>query len=235
MIDRGSYAVSVPSAVLFDLYDTLVTAPWSEFMSEWALRMGLPFEKVRQGFDATWTVRDRGGFSSLHAQTAATVEACGVPADAALVTELAIFEEEFLESQVVLFSDAITALRSMQAEGVTTAIVSNCSLTTSALVDRLGLRDEVDLVILSFEVGHVKPDEEIFRHALDLLGLDTALFVDDQVAYLDGAASVGLSTVQMIHDEARNPRPSTGDHEVVSSLAEVKDRLDHDGDSAGLR
>jgi HAD superfamily hydrolase (TIGR01509 family) len=225
----------VASAVLFDLYDTLVTAPWFEFMNEWALRMGLPFENVRRGFDATWTVRDRGGFSSLRAQTVATVEACGVPADPGLVTELAVFEEEFLESQVVLFSDAITALRSMQAEGVTTAIVSNCSLTTAALVDRLGLRDAVDRVVLSFEVGHVKPDEEIFRHTLDLLGLDTALFVDDQVAYLDGAARVGLSTVQMIHDEARNPKPSTGDHEVVSSFAEVKDRLDHDGDSAGLR
>lgn len=215
----------MPGAVLFDLYDTLVTAPWAELSKRWALRLGIPLEQARRGFDSMWDVRDRGGFDSLQAQTAATVEACGVPADTALVADLVVLEEEFLEREVALFSDAIVTLRSIQAQGVTTAIVSNCSVATSALVDRLGLRDEVQQVVLSFEVGHVKPEGEIFRHALEMLGFDTALFVDDQMAYLDGAAAIGLSTIQMAHGETRNPRPPSGGHEIVNSLAEVEDLL----------
>lgn len=120
---------------------------------------------------------------------------------------------------------------SLRADRVVTAIVSNCSRPTGAVVDQLGLRDAVDLVVLSFEVGSVKPEPEIFREAISVLGAETGLFVDDQAVYLDGAACVGLSTRQMIHPEARNSRSPTGNHEVVNSLSELLAALNHPSSS----
>jgi FMN phosphatase YigB (HAD superfamily) len=75
------------------------------------------------------------------------------------------------------------------------------------------------------EVGSAKPDSEIFHHALSRLNLDSGLFVDDQIPYLDGAARIGLPTVQMIHPEARNPKPQQASHEVVTSFPDLREHL----------
>lgn len=212
-------------AILFDLYDTLITAPWSDLAKRWATRMGITPQEVSRGFDSTRKGRGRGLFESIHAETAAIVEACAIPPDPGLLSDLVNSEDSFLEAHAVPFSDAFATLESLRRDGVKTAIVSNCSRSTEAVVDRLGLRDTVDEVILSFEVGSVKPDSEIFDHAIRLLNVETGLFVDDQIAYLDGAARVGLSTIQMIHPEARNPRSPQGGHEVVASLTELIERV----------
>ena len=68
-----------------------------------------------------------------------------------------------------------TTIRSRSFErcaerGVPTALVSNCSHNTRPIVDRLGLEREFDAVILSFEVGAMKPDPAIYREALARLG-----------------------------------------------------------------
>lgn len=219
------YAELVPLAVLFDLYDTLITAPWSDLAHRWATRIGITPQEVSRGFDTTRGVRGRGGFESIHSETAAIVEACGIPPAANLVADLVLSQDEFLETEAVPFSDAFPAIESLRESGVKTAIVSNCSRSTQAVVNRLALRDRVDKVVLSFEVGSAKPDSEIFRHALRLLDVDTGLFVDDQISYLDGAARVGLSTVQMIHPEARNPKPPQATHDVVTSLVELTEHV----------
>lgn len=213
------------NAILFDLYDTLITAPWSDLAKRWATLMGTTPQEVSRGFDSTRNARGRGMFESIHAETAAIVEACAIPPDPSLLSDLVNSQDSFLEAQAVPFSDALTALESLRRDGVKTGIVSNCSRSTEAVVDRLGLRDTVDQVILSFEVGSAKPDPEIFDHATRLLDVDTGLFVDDQSAYLDGAARVGLSTVQMIHPEARNPKPPQAGHDVVASLTQLIERV----------
>ncbi|MGI8948201.1 MAG: HAD family hydrolase [Ornithinimicrobium sp.] len=56
---------------------------------------------------------------------------------------------------------------------------------------------ELEQVLVSGEVGLVKPDPAIFTLALDRFGLDPArtVFVDDQPANTDAAARLGFSTV----------------------------------------
>jgi len=55
-----------------------------------------------------------------------------------------------------------------------------------------------DAVVISCEVGLVKPDPRIFRLCLERLGLSAAvaLFVDDRADNVEAAASVGLQTLQ---------------------------------------
>lgn len=210
--------------ILFDLYDTLITAPWSTLARRWSERLGIPADEVSRAFDATRKVRGRGQFDSAHAETAAIVEACGISPDSAVLADLVMIEDVFLASEVVPFSDTFPALNWLSARGVATGIVSNCSRPTGAVVDRFELRDVVDVVVLSFELGITKPEPEIYRHAMSSLGVENGLFVDDQIRYLDGAARIGLSTVQIIHPEARNSRPPISTHEVVTSLAQVTSR-----------
>lgn len=212
-------------AILLDLYDTLITAQWSDLFTRWATQMAITPQEVSRGFETTRSVRNRGGFESVHAESVAVLQACGVHPDAGLVSDLVDSQDAFLESHAVLFSDALAAIESFRAIGIKTAVVSNCSRTTEAVVDRLGLRDAVDEVVLSFEVGSAKPDSDIFHHALRSLNLDTGLFVDDQITYLDGAARIGLPTVQMIHPEARNPKPQQASHEVVTSFNELREHV----------
>ena len=66
-------------------------------------------------------------------------------------------------------------------------------------LERMGLADRLDAAVFSSEVGRRKPDESIFRAALDELDVapGRALFVGDR-RYEDvrGAKEVGMTTVQ---------------------------------------
>ena len=84
--------------------------------------------------------------------------------------------------------------RRSASRGVKTALVSNCSHSTRPVVERLGLEEVFDRVVLSFEVRAMKPDPAIYRAALEQLGgvpPERAVFVDDQPPYCDGATAVG--------------------------------------------
>jgi len=57
-----------------------------------------------------------------------------------------------------------------------------------------------DKLILSFEVGAVKPDEKIFREVEKASGLPSGehFFIDDIQEYVEGAKNVGWDAVQFI-------------------------------------
>ncbi|HLC04928.1 MAG TPA: HAD family phosphatase [Anaerolineales bacterium] len=79
-----------------------------------------------------------------------------------------------------------------------TVLLSNAwtSLRT-ALEMRWGIADAFDLVVISAEVGLVKPDPRIFHLALSQLGVspDEAVFLDDMQENVDAAQFVGVHGV----------------------------------------
>jgi len=91
-------------------------------------------------------------------------------------------------------------------------------------VDALGLEDEFDAVLLSFEVRAAKPDPAIYEEALSRLGdpdPEQTVFVDDQARYCDGAAAVGLQTRLIVRDGAHPAEgfgPNPNHHEVIKDL-----------------
>jgi HAD superfamily hydrolase (TIGR01509 family) len=105
---------------------------------------------------------------------------------------------------------------------VRTALISNCSYNTRPFVDGLGLEKELDAVILSFEAGAAKPDARIYRLALEKVGgiaPERAVFVDDQTAYCDGAAALGIDTRLIVRP--REPLEGFGHangHVVIEDL-----------------
>ena len=82
-----------------------------------------------------------------------------------------------------------------------------------------------DALILSNEVGAVKPAAEIDQYALDKLGVTAreARFVDNNAAFCAGAAALGIQAVQIVREarEAGGAGVMTGTA-VVRSLPELE-------------
>ena len=66
------------------------------------------------------------------------------------------------------------------------------------IAEKWHFEDAFDNIIISAEVKLVKPDEHIYRLALDRLGVDPeqAIFVDDMQRNVDGAKAVGLHGIR---------------------------------------
>jgi HAD superfamily hydrolase (TIGR01509 family) len=78
------------------------------------------------------------------------------------------------------------------------AILSNAGVGTlqrKFTPEQLEIFDEL---IVSAEVGYIKPQPEIFRLAAERLGVDITecVFIDDLIPYVEAAASLGMRAIQ---------------------------------------
>ena len=118
--------------------------------------------------------------------------------------------------------DVLTALRE---RGCKLGLVTNgFAATHHDKIDRLGLRERMDAFFLADEVGMVKPDPELFRHACRALGSEparTAMVGDRYRRDVVGAHEAGLFTVLLdVHGipvPDGGPRPDA----IVRSIGEV--------------
>lgn len=209
-------------AVLLDLYDTVAWTEWKTMRIELEERLGLERKDLLRAFDRSRPERSTGAFGSAEGDLAAILEAAGMPPEPELVRELTARTTTFLQTGVILWEDSVPVMRELRRRGLPLAIVSNCDHSTRPVVARLGLYDEADAVILSFEVGAAKPSPEIYRAALERLEVEAgdALFVDDQAGYCDGAAALGIQTVLIVRDGAEPAQgvSQPGGHRVITDL-----------------
>jgi putative hydrolase of the HAD superfamily len=93
------------------------------------------------------------------------------------------------------------ALRAVRASGVRTALLSNSWGNT---YPREVFAELFDAVVISAEVGLRKPDERIFRHTLELVGLppEQCVFIDDVRHNVDAALAVGMKGVHHTSSDA---------------------------------
>jgi putative hydrolase of the HAD superfamily len=206
--------------VLLDLYDTTVWSEWFRLRELIAGRTGLKDGELIAAFDATRPRRGVGAYADAAGDMAAVLEAAGREPDPPLVAELVELERSELTERVHLYEDTLPVLAALRARGARTALISNCSHSTRPVVERLGLDEVFDAVILSFEARAMKPDPAIYRAALDALGVNDprgAVFVDDQPRYCDGAAALGIETRLILRPNEDAPSDTRG-HRVVTDL-----------------
>ncbi len=80
----------------------------------------------------------------------------------------------------------------------------------------------------SCEIGVIKPNAEIYLHALRKIGTapEDAVFVDDVPGNLEGAKAVGMQAIQMRRPMPhRFSMPPAWDGPIVHSFAELDDLL----------
>ncbi|MFM8351833.1 MAG: HAD family hydrolase [Actinomycetales bacterium] len=95
------------------------------------------------------------------------------------------------------YDDTVPMLRTLRAAGLRIALISNAGVPIRTVLDRDGITEHVDAVVLSYEVGCVKPDLRIFRAAVDALGLrpTQVLMVGDSGTDDVGGTPLGIRTL----------------------------------------
>jgi haloacid dehalogenase superfamily, subfamily IA, variant 3 with third motif having DD or ED/haloacid dehalogenase superfamily, subfamily IA, variant 1 with third motif having Dx(3-4)D or Dx(3-4)E len=114
-----------------------------------------------------------------------------------------ILEEEQLcwDRSVRVDADALQVLAWLGAHGIKRAICSNAPFPPEMMrrpVDGNGVGELMDAVLFSSQLGRRKPAPEMYRAALDALGVgpERALFVGDRVREdYDGPRAVGMRAV----------------------------------------
>ncbi|MEP6758394.1 MAG: HAD family hydrolase [Actinomycetota bacterium] len=216
-----------PHAFLLDLYDTVVHGDWAGWRTELASLSGLDPDAIGMAYHLTREARNVGAYATPEDDMRALLEAAGIAdPDPALVRRLVEAESAFGGDRVQLYDDSLITIAALRARGDKTALVSNCSSGTRAIVERLGLVEAFDAVVLSFELGARKPSVAIYQEALRGLDADPidAIFVDDQTAYCDGARALGIDTRLIVRDGAEPAEgfaPTTNGHTVIADLTSL--------------
>ncbi|WP_197009693.1 HAD family hydrolase [Actinomadura viridis] len=128
---------------------------------------------------------DPAEFERLLAAELRTVDGGPVPAEGLIARMFEAFHP---------VEEMYDALRAVRAAGTRTALLSNSwgNEYPRHLFDGL-----FDTVVISCEVGMRKPDERIFRHTVELMGLPAAecVFIDDIEYNVEAARAVGMRAV----------------------------------------
>lgn len=111
--------------------------------------------------------------------------------------ELAAALYETVSDQWRAYDDAIPCLSALQEMGVHTVLLSNTGIDIHPVVEREGLTPHLDAVVMSVEIGAVKPEPAAFRHAMAAVGShpETTLMVGDNLTADGGGTALGIRSL----------------------------------------
>jgi HAD superfamily hydrolase (TIGR01509 family) len=215
----------VVKACLVDVYETILNPDFESRVRALTAFAGVDADVWLAEWIKTRTERDRGRLS-VASSFAQTLLACGVEPERELVDDLVRLDAELMREHCRLYDDAVPFLAALRASGILIALVSNCGDTTRSLLDYLGIPPLADSVILSCEVGSMKPSPDIYISALEDLGVAAtdAVMIDDQPSFCVGAEAVGVRAIQIARGELDGQVSGSG-FQVVRSLADVPQLL----------
>ena len=186
-------------AVLFDLYETLVT----EFDPDWKPGsaigdcLGVDRRAFADAWRATFVRRMSGEIPDFCSALHEIAKMLGCHFDGAFVHQL--YQKRIAEHRSLLLQisdDIQSMLRRLRAAKVRLGLISNASPEEVMAWAESPLRPFFDTALFSYQVGLVKPDRRIYELACAQLGIvpKDALFVGDGGSdELFGAAAVGLT------------------------------------------
>jgi HAD superfamily hydrolase (TIGR01509 family) len=137
-------------------------------------------------------------------------------------------EQQCWDRAVRLDPDALQVLSWLGAHGIKRGVCSNAPFPPEMMrrqVEANGISEMVDAVVFSSELGRRKPAPEVYRAALDAIGVDArhALFVGDRVREdYEGPRAAGIRAVIFTaHAEEAPPEGVP----TIASLSEVPSLL----------
>ena len=119
-----------------------------------------------------WSSGRRDGASVTHEVWAKTLDSAGYDTGLAGAVAAAYLEER--AAGLRLYPDATDALAALRGRVALGLITNGASDTQRAALEALGIEDQFSAVMISSEVGMVKPDPGIFRAAMVEVGADAS-------------------------------------------------------------
>ena len=176
----------LPKSILLDLDDTIIATSvvadvvWQSVTSEFAPRLqGLSSQRLVEAFHEhrRWYWNDparasRGRLSPSRSRREliqGTLNRLGVN-DSSLVDEMSDFFSAAREDAVHLFPGALETLQRLRDGGVRLALITNGDAEGQRRkIETFGLSRFFECVLIEGEFGVGKPDEKVYRHALNHL------------------------------------------------------------------
>lgn len=108
-----------------------------------------------------------------------------------------LFLREYCKN-IVVNKEMLHLVANLNKNGYATAILSNSILPHSQYNRKIGLYDSFNIVILSNEVGMLKPNTDIYFYCLNKLKLKPSevIFIDDKVQNIVAAESMGIKGIE---------------------------------------
>lgn len=184
-------------ALVFDFGGVLMKTVTQRFRWAWDDRLGLArgtVERVVHGSES-WRLAQLGAIS-VHDYWADMAGQLRLSAQEISELEQDFFKGDQLDLGIVDFIE-----RRKQA-GQRTALLSNDSPALHGKLEMLGISTLFDPLIISADIGVMKPDARAYRHVLELLRCTPGqtVFIDDMPANVHGAAGVGMNGIQYTPD-----------------------------------
>jgi putative hydrolase of the HAD superfamily len=235
-------AQGLPKAILLDLDDTILALSntsdpcWRSVCERFATRVaGLTpevlFDGIKESAARFWGDRQRAHRGRLDLKSArreivaAAFARLGLDAPD-LACEIA--DTYTVERLLALypFPRAVETVQYLRGQGIRLALVTNGSGESQRhKIDRFGLAPLFDCIIIEGEFGTGKPDERVYRYALDQLNVkpeETWMVGDDLEADVAAPQRLGITGIWV--DSAGRGLPESSpthpDH-VVRSLIEL--------------
>jgi epoxide hydrolase-like predicted phosphatase len=178
-------------AVFFDLGGVIVRTEFQAPRQQLAERLGMEYDDLDKiVFDSESGLRASMGEITSDEHWIAVAKRLRRPA-----SEISSIRDEFYAGDIVdrMLIEYIRSLRGKYKTG----LISNAWGDLRDFIVREKFDDAFDKMIISAEVGAMKPEPEIFQIALEQFGVKPkeAVFVDDVSINIEGCEKVGMKGI----------------------------------------
>jgi epoxide hydrolase-like predicted phosphatase len=185
-------------AVFFDLGGVIVRTEFQAPRQLLADRLGMEYEDLNKiVFDSESGLKASIGEISSEDHWSSVIKRLKRPA-----SELAAIRDEFFAGDIV-DRNLVEYIRSLRGK-YKTGLISNAWGDLRDFIVREKFDDAFDKLIISAEVGAMKPEPKIFQIALEQFGVSPkeAVFVDDFLINIEGCEKVGMKGIHFKDPES---------------------------------
>ena len=184
-------------AVYFDFGGVIVRTEFQAPRQHLAERLGMEYEDIaRIAFEGETSQQASIGRITEAEHWAAVMRRLHLP-----VTELQAVRDEFFAGDI-LDRDLLDFMRGLR-QTVKVGLISNAWSGLRPWIISKKFDDAFDVMIISAEVGVMKPDPRIYQVALEQLDMAPAeaVFLDDFIWNVEGARAAGMQAIHFTQPE----------------------------------
>ena len=178
-------------AVFFDLGGVIVRTEFQAPRQQLADRLGMDYDDLNKiVFDSESSGRASLGEITPDEHWSLVIQRLKRPA-----SEVMLIRDEFFAGDII-DRTLVEYIRSLRGK-YKTGLISNAWGDLRDFIVREKFDDAFDGLIISAEVGAMKPEPKIFRIALEQFGVspDEAVFVDDFLINIQGCEKIGMKGI----------------------------------------